>query len=134
MGKITLLSAAVALALAGPAARAQTLVQGACGAASSCVVKASPGSLLDAYVTTLDAGYLFVFNAVTAPTDGSVTAGLAAGDYQECLYVPDAGTYGLSVVGTPPVYFNTGITLEFSSTGCDTLTAATPLFLTGRSQ
>ena len=130
----TIFAALLVLALA-PSAYAQTYAQKSCGAASTCIAKATPGSFLDGYITpNVTAGWLFIFNSATAPTNGSVTIGNAAGNAQDCIYIPASNSQGLSVTGLPPESFSAGITLAFSSTGCATLTLATPLFMKARTQ
>lgn len=104
------------------------------GASPTLQIKPSGGVLLDGYVTVASAGYWYVFNSATAPVNGSVTAGLASGDYQDCIYIANPGSYSLSVVGLPAEPFNAGIYMAWSSTGCGTLTLATPTFMKGRAQ
>ena len=115
-----------------PVALAQT-VQTPCANTSSCVFRNKPGALLDAYATAeATAGYLYVFNATSAPANGAVTAGIASGNYEQCLYVPANTSLGIAVTGTPPLQFSAGITAVFSSTACGTLTAANAYFISGR--
>lgn len=102
------------------------------GTGQTLVVKSKPGTLLDGYVTTSAAGYLYIFNQTAAPTNGSYTAGTASGDYQDCIYLPAAGTYTFSSFGLIGENFSAGVVLAWSSTGCGTLTLASPLFLQGR--
>jgi len=101
-------------------------------------VKNTKGAFLDGYVTTSGVGYLFVFNTTSAsvPANGSVTAGIAATNYQDCIYIPAAGTYGLSAFGLQLEQFSTGIYMAWSTTGCGTLTLATTnlLLMKGRAQ
>lgn len=91
---------------------------------STLLGKAAPGNLYTAYVTATADTWLMVFNSTTAPTNGTVTAGTASGDYQDCIKVP-SGT-SASVGGLPiPESFSVGIYYALSSTACPTLTLAT---------
>lgn len=85
-------------------------------AASSVVAKASAGNLYRVAVNSgASAGFLLVFNATSAPADGTVTPvvcrPVAANDFVEVIY-------------NVPVRFSTGITAVFSTTGCFTKTAS----------
>lgn len=130
----SLRSVAVAAALLLPVAAHAQLAPTVCASASSCVLKASAGALVDGYVTTTAAGYLYAFNSATAPSDGAVVGGTASGDYQDCVYVPANSSQAVSTAGTITEKFSAGITLMFSSTACGTLTASTAAFLKGRVQ
>jgi hypothetical protein len=132
---VNALSVAASLALFAGVASAQTVTP--CANAQSCQLKATAGTLLDGYVTASGAGYLFIFNSTTVPANGNVSAGTAPGSYQDCLYLPSAGTFGLTAAGTQPETFagpGAGIMMVWSSTGCGTLTLATAAFLKGRVQ
>lgn len=95
---------------------------------SSHVFKSSAGSLIDAYVTVgASAGFLMIFNAVSAPADGAVTP-------QDCVPVSAAGTQSIFTSGAAPEGFTTGITAVFSTTGCFTKTASATAFFHGRVQ
>lgn len=104
--------------------------------ASSLVVKAAPGNLYDAYATnnTGSTVFVYVFNRVTAPSNGSVTAGTASGNYQDCIAVPTGQTISVIVAGSPPEPFSVGVVLAASSTSCGTLTLATVDFMKARVQ
>lgn len=102
--------------------------------ASTLVVAAHKGNLVDATVATTTAGWLMVFNSTTAPTNGTKTPGVASGNYEDCVSAPAAGTYTISYPVGAYEYFNTGITLAFSSTACPILTLATVTALHGRAQ
>ena len=91
--------------------------------ASSRVLKASAGNLYAYQVTTgASAGYVMLFNATSAPADGAVTP-------VKCVAVAANSTVG--VTNNPPEYFNTGITIVFSTTGCFTKTASATAVFSG---
>lgn len=115
---------------------ARTQIPPVVGILDTLVAKATPGTLLDGYVSVSAAGYLYIFNQTTAPTNGSYTAGVASGNYQDCLAIEGAGTYGLSSFGIPGEKFSAGIALAWSSSGCGTLTlsSGTILFVKARVQ
>lgn len=83
---------------------------------SSHVFKSTgPGYLYSLGATTSAAGWLMVFNAVAAPSNGAVAP-------VNCFQI---GANTSAVYLYPlPVPFTTGITAVFSSTGCFSLTAA----------
>lgn len=82
------------------------------------------GNLYTVYLTATADSWLYVFNSTTAPTNGAVTAGIASGNYQDCIKVA-SGTTG-SVGGLPiPERFAAGVYIAISSTACGTLTLAT---------
>lgn len=92
-------------------------------AAGSLVVKASAGNLYGFEVCTgAAAGYLMVFDATSAPADGTVTPKL--------VYAVAANTSFARQV-TYPFRCATGITLVFSSTGPFTKTISATAFLAG---
>lgn len=73
------------------------------------------------------AGYVLLFNAISAPADGAVTP-------IYCYYV-NAPTGWVSVEWRVPARFTTGLTAVFSTTGCFTKTAsATAMFASQVSQ
>jgi hypothetical protein len=95
---------------------------------SSHILKASAGNLYDAYVTTgATAGFLLIFNATSAPANGTVAP-------QDCLPVAANSQVSLFTNGAPPEGFTTGITAVFSSTGCFTQTLSATAFFHGRVQ
>lgn len=64
-------------------------------------------------------GYVMVFDAASLPSNGAVTP-------KWCYPVLSDGTRGfVAAQWTVPILFSTGITVGFSTTGCDTLTAST---------
>jgi Mg/Co/Ni transporter MgtE len=90
--------------------------------AASLVVKASAGNLYDWHVTTgATSGYVMVFNLTAAPVNGAVTPVM-------CYTVGTNSTVG-SGPYQPPIPFATGITIEFSSTGCFTATSSATAFI-----
>lgn len=92
-------------------------------AAGTLVVKASAGNLYGFEICTgAQAGYLMVFDATSAPADGTVTPRL--------VYAVAANTSFARQV-TYPFRCATGITLVFSSTGPFTKTASATAFLAG---
>lgn len=94
-------------------------------AAGTLVAKASAGNLYDWQVTTGGtAGYVLIFNATSAPADGTVTPA-------QCVAVAANSTVGASMTAMPE-RFSTGISLVFSSTGCFTKTASATAFIRAR--
>ena len=104
-----------------PAAGITPVVSSAVG--SSLVFKASAGNLYAYQVTTgASAGYVMLFNALSAPVDGAVTP-------VKCVAVAANSTVGVSM--NPPEAFATGITAVFSTTGCFTKTASATAMFSG---
>jgi hypothetical protein len=95
-------------------------------AASSLVLKSSAGSLYDAYATaSTSAGFLMVFDAVSAPSDGTVSP-------KQCIPVA-AGGIGSIAFNNAPESYATGIVMVFSTgANCFTKTASATAFLHGR--
>jgi hypothetical protein len=88
---------------------------------SSLVLKAAPGELFSATISNPSAaGFLLIFNAATVPADGTVTP-------VECVPVASAGTVTISY--STPEFFNVGMAMALSSTGCFTKTTAPTGFL-----
>jgi hypothetical protein len=89
---------------------------------SSHVLKASAGSLYYLSVTTgATAGYVLIYNAVSAPSNGAVAPAFC---------YPVAANQFLSL-SFSPASFSTGITAAFSSTGCFTQTLSATAFFAG---
>lgn len=87
----------------------------------------APCVLRSLYVTTgAVAGYLMIFNAVSAPVDGAVLP-------TACVIAPANNTVSLDFGGTGDLY-KTGLTAVFSTTGCFTKTASATAFFSGRPQ
>lgn len=101
--------------------------------ASSAVLLGVPGSFYGATVTPTVSGYIMMFNAVAAPSNGGTTAGTASGNLQECIAAPANATTSIGYA-TGPAAYTVGVTLVFSSTGCATLTASASAFINGRAQ
>jgi type IV secretory pathway protease TraF len=92
-------------------------------AASSLVVKASPGNLYGyTAVSGASAGYVMLFDAVAAPADGTVTP--------KGVIVLAANS-SIVVDRSTPIRFTTGIVMVFSTTGPFTKTASATAFLAG---
>lgn len=93
---------------------------------SNHIIKASPGNLYGAKITTgAFAGWLLVANSTTAPT-----AGGAAIAPLSCTAV--AANTSTGITFNPPLAASTGITLVFSTTGqCLTNTASATAFFEG---
>lgn len=101
-------------------------------AASSAILKASPGNLYNVYFTAGSTPvWGMVFNAISLPGDGSTTAGIASGNLQDCILVPANTTQSINYSGAPPEVFTVGITAAASSTACPTLTASATAFIHG---
>lgn len=97
-------------------------------AEASHILKAAPGNLYSAYVTTgATAGYLMVFNATSVPADGAVTP-------VECVYVPATNTTAITFGAGPPDAYSVGIVVVFSSTGPFTKTGSATAFFKARVQ
>lgn len=104
------------------AAAARTTV-----AASTLVLKASAGNLYDWRVTSgASAGYVLIYNATTAPADGTVQP-------FDCVAVAANATVGSSSHIVPERY-TTGVVIAFSTTGCFTQTLSATAFIRGRVQ
>ena len=99
-------------------------------------VSTSFASLIDAYATnnTGNTVFLYVFNSATIPVNGTVTAGTASGNFQDCVAVPTGESVSIFSAGAPAEYFGSGVYLAASSTSCGTLTLTTTDFLHARTQ
>lgn len=85
------------------------------------VLKNAAGNLYSAYATNLTstAGFLEVFNATSAPSDGAVTP-------VDCVALPPTGTASIARSPGPPRRYSTGITAVVSSAStCFTKTTGT---------
>lgn len=92
-------------------------------AAGSLVIKGSAGNLYGLNVTTGgSAGYVMLFNATSAPADGTVTP--------IKTYVVAANAT-IEQGWSPPLRFSTGITAVFSTTGPFTKTISATAFISG---
>ncbi|MDR3538795.1 MAG: hypothetical protein P4L71_20030 [Acetobacteraceae bacterium] len=98
-------------------------------AVSGVVLKASGGNLYNVQAVCTSACWLMVFNSATVPSNGSTTAGTAAGSLQDCLPIA-AGGSGTILYALPEV-FSIGISAAISSTACATLTLSTVGFIHG---
>ena len=102
-------------------------------AVSSLVLKNVPDSLYSAYAECSSACWLMIFNAVSAPSNGSTTAGVASGNMQDCVPIAAGGVGGVNYAMSPEL-FTVGITAAISSTTCATLTLSTVGFIHGQVQ
>lgn len=121
---------------ANPQPAVRIVTQNVCGSAvSSCVLKSSPGNLFTVYAECTAACWLMVFNAVSAPSNGSTTAGPGntSGNMVECFDIAAAGSKSVSYLPYASPY-SVGITAVISSTACATLTLATTGFISGSVQ
>jgi hypothetical protein len=85
--------------------------------AESChVFKNSSGNLYGASGYIGAAGFIMIFNASSAPSDGAVTP-------KAWAYAPQAGSWSMSWQQTAPAYMSSGIVICASSTGPLTKTA-----------
>lgn len=100
-------------------------------AASNTIAKAAPGSLSTLTITTgATSGWVMVFDAVSLPSNGATTSTL-----KWCYPVVSDGTRGGASFEWPsPVTMATGITIGFSSTACNSLTASATAFFYGQVQ
>lgn len=88
------------------------------------VLKASAGNLYGLNVVSgASAGYVLVTNTTTVPADGAVTP-------LKCYAIPATSSLDLNLRAAP-VYFSTGISVSFSTTGCFTKTASATAFISG---
>jgi len=111
-------SAGIAAVVAAPtSSQGQSIAPVTSAAAeSSHVIKASAGNLYRVAITTgASGGYLMVFDAATAPADGTVTPKI-------CRAV--GANASLDVIYDYPERYATGVTVVFSTTGCFTKTAS----------
>lgn len=100
-------------------------------AASNSVLKGSAGILRSLTVTIgATAGWVMVFDATTLPGNGATTTTL-----KWCYPVNSDGTKGgIDKDWNTPLTFTTGITVGFSSTACNSLTASATAFFYGEVQ
>ena len=98
-------------------------------AESNHVLKSSAGNLVSLTTTIgVTTGWLMLFDATSAPSDGSVTP-------KYCRYIKSDGSGGASSLAWQvPLSFATGITAVFSSTGCFTKTASATATFSGQVQ
>lgn len=92
------------------------------------IIKGSAGNIYSFNVSadaTLSgaAWWIMIYNATTAPGDGTVTPA-------KCYAMP-SGTTSYSAAFPVPVALGTGITIGVSTTGCFTKTASTYAFISG---
>ena len=96
-------------------------------AEASHVLKAKPGSLFGFSATTgASAGYVMLFDATAAPSNGTVTP-------VACYYIPSTSSFNTSW-SQFPLAFNTGIVIEFSTTGCFAATSSSTAFFSAQIQ
>lgn len=126
---------ALLLLFAG-SAYADTVGSASASQAQTLKVSTSFASLVDAYATnnTGSTIFLYVFNSATIPVNGTVTAGTAVGNFQDCVAVSTGATVSIFTAGAPTEYFSAGIYLASSSTTCGTLTLTTTDFLHARTR
>ena len=106
--------------LGNPIASAQTAT-----AAASLVAKATGGQLYAFSGTAgASAGYFLIFDATSAPSNGTVTP-------KFCYPVAIGGNFDKSW-GAYPVPFQNGIVIEFSTTGCFSATSSSTAFITAQ--
>jgi hypothetical protein len=95
-------------------------------AASNLALKGTAGSLVSLEVVAgATAGFVMVFDAVSAPADGAVAP--------KWVY-PVAANGALNMAWGNPLSFSTGIVAVFSSTGPFTKTASATAFISGQVQ
>ena len=95
------------------------------------VIKASAGNLYSFEVSadsTLSsaAWWIMIYNATTAPADGTVTP-------SKC-YAQVSGATSAAYAWPVPINFTTGIVVGVSTTGCFTKTASSHAFISGDAQ
>ena len=109
-----------------PTATGTTAVAGS--GVSNLVAKSSSGNLLNAYATSSSAGWLFVINATSLPSNSTLTVGTASGNLQGCFELAKANTDYQGTINYnsgPWEAFTVGIVIALSSTACPTLTVET---------
>jgi hypothetical protein len=112
---------ALAAPIGNQVASAQTAA-----AASSLVLNASGGILNSLQANNSStAGYLLVFDASSAPADGTVTPKFCY-EMAANTTLQESWQYGVPFVN--------GVTLVYSSTGCFSKTASATAFMAGQSQ
>lgn len=133
MRRAALLLTVLTLALAPVSALAQSSslnppasVQATSAAASNLIVS-GPHLLLGFHVTPTVAGYVMIFDATSAPADGTVSP-------LGCFGVPAPASAGLSstlsMANTPlATTAQNGIAVVFSTTGCFTLTKSSTAYI-----
>lgn len=88
------------------------------------VLKASAANLYGLNVVSgASAGYVLVTNTTTVPADGAVTP-------LKCYALAANSSLDLNLRAAP-VYFSTGVSVSFSTTGCFTKTASATAFISG---
>lgn len=94
-------------------------------AVASLVIKAAPGNLYSVYATNSSAtgGFLLLFNAIAAPSDGTVTP-------YDCVPIAGTSTSGINYAPNPPKYYSIGI-VAVLSTGATCFTKTTSGGVTG---
>lgn len=124
------------LAMLSPARSAEVQISGVSpsatqAAASNSVLKSGAGSLYNLTVTVgATTGWVMIFDATALPSNGATGASL-----KFCIPVNSDGTKGaVSMAWVTPVLFTTGITVGFSSTACNSLTASATAFFYGQVQ
>ena len=116
------LASLMAVALSCAPASAQTFTRNASNAAvaSSYVAPQSFVSGVNV-VSGASAGYVLIYDAVSAPADGAVTPA-------RCL--PIAANAGLEINWrAAPIWFRNGVVVVFSTTGCFTQTSSATAFI-----
>lgn len=93
-------------------------------AAASLIMKAAPGSLYSLMATSTSAGWIMLFDATSAPTDGTVTP--------KWVYPLITTNAALNMAWINPLVFTTGIVAVFSTTGPFTKTASASAFISGQ--
>jgi hypothetical protein len=85
------------------------------------IVKASPGNLYSLEVTTgASAGFVMIHNSTTVPAAGAVTP-------KKCYAV--AANTTTAWAWTKGIYFGTGVSVSFSTTGCFTQTDSATAYI-----
>lgn len=84
------------------------------------ILKAAPGCLIAVYATVSVPGYILVLDSTIVPADGAVTP-------IECIQT-GTGTSFINFAPQPPEFYDTGIVIVFSTTGCFTKTISATAF------
>jgi len=100
-----------------------------CYAVSSCVLSTVNAAIYSYGITTSSSGgYFMMFDATTAPSNGTVTP-------KKCWYVPANTSVTVAAAGSPPIQNASGVVLVFSTgASCTALVLSAPIALTGEVQ
>jgi hypothetical protein len=116
--------ALLAMAVSAPALAQQSRTTAGTAVSSGFLVKAGTAIVAGINITSgATGGYMMLFDSATVPADGAVTP-------KKC--VPVAANTGLDINWrASPLYFQQGLVVVFSTTGCFTKTSSATAFISG---